>query len=376
MRWFTIEILDKLDKGFIGAHYVPEFSFDTEIDGGYGAGTFFIATKYFENVALYRRYFNKILVLYSDYGDRIYEGRVEDVSITMTGVKIQTLGLYSHANDLLHGLVYPTSTPTSISEVIEDTIDLADLWSTDKYFVHQTTTDITPLDFTGEAKLRDAIVEVIKFGSDDVPPRPLHFQVWNNAICHLVAEPSLEQKTADVIIKTDFRRFGDVQATLSRSNIFNKIQAIYDDPVVGQDFTSFYEDADSQLKYGIREGTINVGQVPASIAGLVAELALEAYKYPEQATSISLPVYSSWSTRSRLPIYYVKAGDLIRIDDVDPSVSELIGGSFGSEGSALTVVQKTSYSYPQDTMTITPGARNQTFDILLAQLGISVGGVR
>ncbi len=351
-------------------------NFGTILPGGFGTASFNIEVSGWNAIRWYRDYLGHHAVVFDHLGRRIYEGRIENTNATVRGIKVVTSGYYAHAQDLTHGIIYPVTVPTSISEMIEDTIDLSDQWWIDKSMIQTTVTDVTPQDFTGEQKLRDAIEAVLKYGDDGVIPIPLYFAIWENQRAYLFAETDITTEQPDwrVSVK-DFGRGKGLALNRSVRGLYNKIQVLYDDPDIGPDFTDWEEDLVSQNLFWLREGSLNIGAALPGIADTIGELAINAYAKPTQSSTLGIT--GKVRTKAGAPDfpYMIRAGDVIQIVDYDPSVAQLVSGQ-GGEDAAMAVINSTTYNYDQNTLQIKLGRRNVSMDLLMARLGMTSGSVR
>jgi len=350
--------------------------FDTGLHGGFGACSFKVEVGGYNAIRWYRDYVGYHMVLFDHLGRRLYEGRVDSTDADTQGVRVSCVGYYSHAQDLTHGIIYPASTPTSISEIIEDTVDLSDQWWANHARIKVTTTDITPQDFTGEQKLRDAIEQVTKFGDDGVIPVPIYFAIWEHRLPHLFAEPDITAVEPDwQVFVRDFGGGQGLTLSRNRSQLYNKIQVLYDDPDIGATFTDWEEDSVSQTLYGVREGSLNIGPALPGIADTMGELALHSYSKPTQSSQLGISgrVY----TQAGAPDYpyMVRAGQLIRINDYDPSVAQLVSAESG-EDAAISFITRTNYSADNNTLKVELGRKNVALDLLMARLGMGSASVR
>lgn len=359
--------------------YVTEdingLSFSTLLPGGFGACSFSLATNYSTTVKWYREYIGKHLVLFDTYGRRVYEGRIASVNMDDTGVSVEVEGYYAHAWDLTHGLIYPVTTPTTSSDVIIDTVNLSTEWQHEDFGITPTLIDITPLDFTGEAKLGDAIDEVLKYGSSDLVPRPLHFAIWDKRIPYLFVEPDDTAQPDWIILRRMLVNTNGLILNRSRKDIYNKIQILYDDPYIGATFTDWYEDTDSQLIYGVREGSMNIGQSLADIADLVGQLAIRSYAYPKQSATVGVRGKISKLLGSEEYLYMVRAGQTVRFNDMDPTVSQLLMGNNGAQYQTQFIYQ-TTFKADTNELELDLNRRNISLDLMMARLGMSTGSIK
>ncbi len=351
-------------------------SFDTVLHGGFGSANFTVEVGGHNAIRWYRDYVGHHVVLFDHFGRRLYEGRIEATNADAKGVKVSCAGYYAHAQDLVHGIIYPLGVPTSISKVIEDTVDLSEQWWKDHSRIKTTITDITPQDFTGEQKLRDAIESVTKFGDDGITPVPIFFAIWEHRQPYLFAQPSVINDEPDwqVFVK-DFGSGAGVSLSRTRRQLYNKIQILYDDPDIGPTFTDWKEDTVSQDLFGVREGSLNIGPSLAGIADTMGDLAINSYANPTQSSKITISgrVYSKAGAPD-LP-YMIRAGSLLRVNDYDPTVAQVVSGE-GGQDAAVAFINRTRYSAEKNTMQLELGKKNVALDLLMARLGMGTASVR
>ena len=172
----------------------------------------------------------------------------------------------------------------------------------------------------------------------------------------------------------DFSSSQGLSLSRSRSNVWNRIQATYDDPLIGGTFTDYADDPDSQRLFGLKEGSISVGSAPVEVANLARDLAIKAYANPEQSSKITIQgrVY----TQAGAPDYpyMVRAGSMMQVMDYDPSVGQLVGGTSGVD-SAVAFISRTTYNGDDNTVDLELGRKNVALDLLLAKIGVNSGSV-
>jgi hypothetical protein len=352
-------------------------SFSTQAQGGFTDASFAVKASGWNAVKWYREYLGFHVVIFDHLGRRVYEGSIEDAEADSEGVTITCLGYHAAVDELLHGVIYPIGTPATPTNLIEDVVDIASaysVWSPDKSMVSKLTHDISPQDFSGEKKLADAIAEATKFGDNGLNPRPVYLAVWDHRRAYLYVEPSLVGKPTWLVYMKDFASAQGLGLSRSRSTVWNRIQVVYDDPLIGTTFTDFAEDKDSQRKFRIREGTVNIGQSLEGVAEVVRDLAIKAYASPEQTSSIEISnrVYS-YAGAPDYP-YMIRAGSLIKIMDYDPSVAQQVAGTSGQDTS-VALISRTTYNAESNTISIELGRKSMSLDLFMAKLGTGSGSI-
>ncbi len=107
----------------------------------------------------------------------------------------------------------------------------------------------------------------------------------------------------------------------------------------------------------------------------MGELAIESYSKPTQASRLSISgrVY----TQAGAPDYpyMVRAGTLIRVNDYDPTVAQVVSSESG-EDAAVAFINRTSYSADKNTLKVELGKKNVALDLLMARLGMGSASIR
>jgi len=149
-------------------------------------------------------------------------------------------------------------------------------------------------------------------------------------------------------------------------DIVNHAWVEYNDPDIdGNSFTLGLRDRNSIEKYGLRQEVVSIGEGNVNIAELVEELMIEHKTEPTYSSTLS--VTGSAFTRHGVatPLWKIRAGDLIRIMDLDAGIE----GMSGDRLAAVSVVSRTNYNHKNRTMKISLGS-GERLDILLKRLGV------
>lgn len=382
MDKFTLAIWgDHTETGqtFFGTYPLGQnFSFSTQINGGFGDGTFHVGHRLpYKDREIFDQMGNGHAVVFDWQGERAYEGRVDDLnSRKMGSVEIATQGYYAHGAEKLHGLIY--TSPTYSHEVIDDTIALSGtgsgstFWRQGNAGVERTDVDLGNFDFTGDVKLNDVISQFEELGYKATDLRRMNFLVYDGRLCFYLPEPTPNHYVNWYV------QFGSlVNEHTSRSSmadVVNKLYALYDDPNGGPTLSTVLEDLISQAMYNqTREGVVSVGQMTPSVAAVLQALYLKNFAY--RAFSTTLTVHgrvrdNGWTWQ---PVHRVRAGDTIAILDRDPDLVSIIhanGVSMPSESAGL--ILRTDYS-GDGSMSLEFGKRAQSFDTVMKRLGLVSG---
>jgi hypothetical protein len=354
-------------------------SFSTDILGGYMDCEFVIPLPTVKVLTNYRKLLGDNLVLRDWLGDYCFTGRIEDAGLVPEGIRVTALGWYSATDDETSGLIYTQGSGTSVSDIVADAVALISDWNQTTGFIRPTTTDLTALealDFTGETKIREMVEHAVKFGSDDTPPRPLQFGVWERRIAKMSVVPDVNITMPKYYLFSNNAVNPSVTTSVSRKDIYNRIQGLYNDPDVGQAFTDWADDLPSQKEFGVREGSINIGQGGLSLAELARDLALKQYAQPKPIVELTFQGTARNVVGSRHPIHKIVAGDVVAIIDVDPFIaSAIVQGASGGHGPAKFVVKQTRYDSSSNTISLDVAERSTAMERMLASIGLGVGGI-
>ena len=364
-------------KNFIEA--TSRFSgltFSTLAQGGFGDASFTVQVSGWNAVKWYRAYLNFHVVIFDHLGRRLYEGRIEDTEATTEGVNVTCLGYYATAQELHSWLYYPDN--VTGSQLVSDAIDIVSektgAWLNDTSMVQELLINLAPLDFMIDKKIQDMLTAACKYGDGGLIPKPMYFGLWENRRPYFIAEPDVTSEATWRLYIKDFSSSQGLSLSRSRSNVWNRIQAVYDDPLIGGTFTDYADDPDSQRLFGLKEGSISVGSAPVDVANLARDLAIKAYANPEQSSKIS--VQGRVYTRAGAPDYpyMVRAGSMMQVMDYDPSVGQLVGGTSGVD-SAVAFISRTTYKGDDNSIDLELGRKNVALDLLLAKIGVNSGSV-
>jgi hypothetical protein len=355
---------------------VISLSFETVLPGGFGSASFVLLEEYRVLYNWYTKHLGKSVVFYSPIGETLYEGRIETMDLTATDLRVSCVGWYAAANDLTNGLIYPISTAKSASDIIIDAIDLVTDWNDYNYAeILDLSTDITPQDFTGDVKISESIEECLKYGDDSTPPQELHFAIWENKVPFLFIEPYPWEDPRWFVKLQNFVDLKGYSTSRSKANVYNKIQVLYDDPDIGKTFTAWAEDTDSQSVFGVREGTINIGQSQSGVAIVVRDIAIETFAYPRQSSRLSIGGLARTFLGIEKPIYYIRAGDQLRVSDFEAVPEGFVQSSTGWDV-ASAFITRTRYNADSGVLQLDLGTSKKNMDILMVRLGISAGSIK
>ncbi len=352
--------------------------FSTQLPGGFSSCSFTAPARGWEATKLYRLFPNTHVVVFDKWGRRLYEGRVEDRTLSNEGVAVQAEGYYTAANDVSAWITFPASGDYVVGDLVMHAVDMLSptFWAEDYSFISPNDLPLgaQDLEFMGEQKIVDIITKALSYGAGSVEMIPAHFALWENRRAHYFAEKQPSSGQYDWAVTIDIVN-SDYSLSSSLKDVYNKVQTVFDHPTNGQTWLGYIEDKNSQALYGVREGTLNAGQTDTSIAEVAQELALKTAAYPEQQASFELQGKAKSVYGYMDELYMLRAGQLLRVDDFDDAGLQLMTGTVGKD-LAIGFINRTDYDADKLTLSVELGHSSMTMDLLVARLGLSSGGLK
>lgn len=358
-----------------------KLKFSTEATGGFMDADFVVPFSSLSAEQAYRIFLAKDVVIHDFRGDVVYEGEVLSTKTIGEDVSVSCAGYYAKGASTTAGPSNFAPDATA-RDIVEFMVDLTPDWQDDFSMLGEDDlVEIGPIDFERADKVNSALEEAIKTGyldtlNENPRRRPLYMAIWENRVATLYPEPDIRDVEPDwELSKNMFTGNRGFSLELSTKDIYNKIWITYNDnDLDGYTTLSAYEDTNSQLLYGVREGNVNLGTVTQIIAEVTGDLYVKYNAYPIQRATLKITGNPKTPYGMVMPLWKIRAGQLIRIPDLDASVAQLSDGAVGI-GSVVGFVAKTSYNNDNYTMTIELGSSVKTLDIMLYRLGVNPGGI-
>lgn len=365
-----------------------DYSFDTRLPGGFGSGSFVLSSRYSGvQSKLFDNLMGRHVVVFDGYtGGRAYEGHVvsADRKSFGDGITITTEGYFTLGAKKIHGLVY-NSTPVYASTIVSDTIHLAtdalqgNFWNHGDAGITPTTIDLgMTFDFTGDVKLNDVITKMMSLGYTATDLRSMHFGIYDERTAWFFPEPKYHPNTVWWLIGRD-NLVGGISVTSAQDEVYNKVYALYDDPNGGPTLTTVEENLISQAMYdSVKEGVINVGQVPTSVASILQKIYLKDHAFTLFKTSFTVSgMITPHQGGPRVPVHHLRAGDFIRVFSPDYDISDGYVFNAVPDNPSMSnptegMILSTSYNSSGE-LSIELGARTQMHDIIVERLGLVSG---
>lgn len=232
---------------------------------------------------------------------------------------------------------------------------------------------VGPLTFTRSDKTDQALEEASKFGYLDVDHyssprrRQLYYAMYNDRVLQMKRNPDIRIDEPDwEIALENFLEGQPLTMEVDDSGIANEIWVEFNDPDSdGNSFTLGTRDRNSIEKYGVRQHVESIGEATIEVAEVVEELLVEHKTEPTYSSTLKIAGEVHSRNGVAHPVWKIRAGDLIRITDIDVGLENLSG----SRLSAITFVSNTKYDHKNRSMNITLGT-GKRLDLILKRLGV------
>ncbi len=351
----------------LSTDHIKGFHFDTQIPGGFAGGGFTLPSIYFAPDDWKEKILGRHLVVTDEAGSRLYEGSIEGVEDAEDGVGVQATGYYAKAGLKTVFLAYPTA-PVDLTAALKDGAALIPYWrSVFIESLYSGYASAVPLEFLYETKVQEMIEKIIS--ENQSGEYQVQFAVYDHLrpLLFYSLEPAYKVSRYDLTLK-----FG---STVTLQGMYNKIQVLYDKNGV-KNLTSWYEDQASQYRYGVREGTLNAGQVPAGVAQVAGELALPRYAKPNEQENLTIQgQIKHYFTGTPTDSYWLRAGHLLFVTDMPANPDSRL--TFGRDrDQAGFLVMSTSYNHDNSSLTLNIGDGVKSLEQYLTDIGINGGVVR
>ena len=350
----------------LSTNHVKGFNFSTQLPGGFAEGGLTLPSLYFDREVWKDKVLGRHLLVTDAAGSRIYEGSIEGVEDGDEGLNLQAVGYYAKAALKTVYLVYPTA-PVDLLAVFDDAHQLVKHWRSQMIkSIYEYKSEI-PLEFLYETKVQEMIEQILK--ENVTYGYQVQFAVYDYLRPYLfhALQPYYKVSRWDMTLK-----YG---SSASLSGTYNKIQVLYEKDG-SKRFTEWFEDAVSQQRYGVREGTLNAGQVPEGVAQVAGELAISRYAKPDEQENLTIQgqVYDYY-TGIPTDVYWLRAGHLLFVTDLPANPDSRYAFSFDKDQAGF-LVMRTSYNHDEKSLSLDIGDGMKSLEQYLMDIGISGGDVK
>jgi len=337
---------------------VEGMKFSTKLHGGFNKCSFRLKADLPEAW----EWINKRILYHLKVTDKtktLWEGRIEDISLSMGAVVVTAYGYYANLSDVPYYTAYNTTADAIIKAMLtthclqidsdQSNIDAVDI--TIDSAASSSYADIYP---------KDIVEKILPFS--DSTHGTWYFAIWEDRIPYLSKRAI--SSTDWLVTLRDFKHF---TLTHKASEIYNSCYAIYE---VGGTLTRTADgdDSDSQAKYNLKRQKVisNLGEVAAASAQAYRDAWVEDHKdiWPKQTNMVlGDKVYNSKGIEYSSS--WVRAGEVIRIRDLVPASVD--AGSVERDALRTFYIIETEYNVDQAELRFIPDTESISLQAILAR---------
>ena len=304
----------------------------------------------------------------------IWEGRKEDVTLGEAGVEVRFAGFWANLGDFPH-LDYSFDPPRRVTyqsavradDVFKDVLTKLPASQIDGDLSHigQPAVAVAgaqePLTFDRNETGQEAVMAAASWSGSG---SPWYAAIWDGRKAYLAARDlgSVTWRASASDLAAGWRFH------LSFSDYASDVYADYL-AAGASTLTSLATDEEARRTYGRRVAAVRLGRdVPASSASRVRDARLAASARPRQFGGFTLRGFVSDAERAESPLWRVRAGDVIRFDDLVPAAVDLDRVTL--DGLRTFFVVETEYRQRDNTLRVRPDAPSRTLPRILQRAGI------
>lgn len=196
---------------------------------------------------------------------------------------------------------------------------------------------------------------------------PYLLLMYNDRILEEKREPDIKYDEADWVISIhNIIAKQPLDVSVNTNDLLNNVFVEFNDPdLEGASFTTGQRNIESIKKYGLRQGVIPIGEALPETAQTVEDLAIKYRSRPHYSSTIRVSGNVIDKGGSEAPIWKIKAGDMIKIRDIEIGLE----GLEGSRLAGYSVVSRTNYNHSRKIMNLTLD-KGKRLDLMLKRLGV------
>lgn len=354
-------------------HRIERLGLTWQRPGGCGTAKWHISMSRSEAVVWQFSFITNRVVVYSGQ-TVIWEGRLEDIGLTDTGVELGAYGYWSACNDQIYhdysidsgSTDWSTGGPHLTSTVIKEMLtDKCPDISTDQSNIDDPDVDLVGLELRDDETPAKIIAGKLSLTSDT--GNPFFFFISRDGRIPFYKErnPSsvdwMAERAYIVPGRNSFKR--------SWKDVINRAYGRY---LAGgtRTRTATSNDTDSQDQFPIKERPIKLDYEVSAAGALAArDLALVQRAKPLQQASFVLQGFIRDKNADERPLWDVDAGDVIRIRDLLPASEGINTVSLNRQNTFW--IRELRYDVDSNTMQVYPDTKPDRLDQMLARNGIA-----
>jgi len=353
---------------------ISKLSFTTALNGGFRDATFML-TMGFDQAWQWlsregKRGFHFYRVVIYEAHDIVWEGRITDIALKVQnldhGILVNCLGYWSATRDQLYSdddhTDWTSGSGHQIDEIIKEilTEECPDI-NSDQTNITAGSRDLAGIDLSSRKYPQEYINELTQLSDDD--QAVWFFAIWDNRVPYL-----FKRSVTNIDWLVYLENLDNLTLQQSALTLRNAIT-----PVVGGTEGTTQTDAASLVLYPRREelATLQTGTNANTQADSAKmKVADRALPRQQQAFTVTGRIFSTASTDTggRLeesPLWRVRSGDVIRIQDLVPSSA----ATPELDDLRTFYIMATNYDATTNILTIQPDRRPRQLSTILGNLG-------
>ena len=263
---------------------------------------------------------------------------------------------------------------SSSADVIYDAITQSNfVQDSTGYFQDFGTDQVNPIAFTNNERPGDVVGKITAFGSTtDGETDALFAGIYNDAYMYL--ERMQNGKLWRIGVRHMPAGQQAMSMTTSLDGMKTRVSVLYSGTVGERNLTTWVPITPMSERFGYnRDGVYSIAGATEATADIITDVVASVYSKPSQTARILVGPVASDDTGGVWPSHLIRAGDVVRLENVTPDVA---GYSDESDGTSVFSVLETSYDAETGRLSIVPGRSGEVLlDIILALAGLSGGSM-
>lgn len=335
---------------------VQKLRFSTRIPGGFFMASFDLRVdlpggwEWLRDKIFYR-------LLISDVNDVLFEGRLEDPVLSKGAVGATFFGYYGNLSDLVWNGSFSANADATIKSIL--TSHCVQI-NSDQTNIAATNISISSQDGDQDIYPMKIFERLLNFS--DSTKGIWDLAIWDDRIPYLI-----KRDASTVTWNVRLADLDKYRIKYTGNEIRNQVYTVYQSGG-NKTRTADADDSASQTKYGfVRSHAIpDLDAVSATAAQGQRDGYLEAHKdaWP-QLDNITIGPWVFNSNQRKTPSYKVRAGDVIRVQDLIPQTGDL--DTITQDALRTFFIVETEYSVDSGTLRLTLDRASDNLDAVLAR---------
>jgi len=246
-------------------------------------------------------------------GALVWEGRLEDVSITTNGVQLGAYGYWRGYQEVPLNRTWPSRTIRQmVQDIVSDVNAVNSFMSSNTALIQDN--GLTVAEVFEDVPASQALTRLVKYGDNQTPPRLWEVGVWEDKVLHF--RPRGDNNRAWYV------DVAALQLDRTLETLWNSAYVVYRSAVGTRLVTATANDQPAIDRYGLtRRAAISFDTQTLARAETVRDAFLDDHKNPPMAANVAFTaLYDASGTR--WPLFFARAGDTLTIRNL-PSTSSI-----------------------------------------------------